>query len=121
MSYVKSEWRLVIRVMMFVGIFGNGGIQYWLEQDDASYGPGLINDFREIGAREASSVLEDMFALFASREDYWDWERRMGVLKEKGHLFEAIERRMWALFGGIEEAVDSFIRVRSAAFDELFG
>lgn len=119
MRGLPREQVTVLRVAYFGVIFGNGGLQYWFEQDSTDYGLATVEDLRAVGLHRSADAMATAYGLFKLPADWEDWDRRMGVVAASRSAVEASERVLWSEFKQLELAAGRFIKDHRIAFDDL--
>lgn len=116
---LPKEQQVVERVVWFHSIFGNGGLQYWFEQDGENYGAATAVALRAIGLERSASALEQAYALFASAADWQDWDRRLAVVQASATVIQESEKVLWTEYESMEGRAGRYIRGNLHAFEDL--
>jgi Domain of unknown function (DUF4375) len=116
---LPAEQATILRVCWFRVIFGNGGLQYWFECDSPDYGAATVLALRAVGLERSADALANAYQLFATSENWEDWERRMKTVEARRADIDACDATLWSEFNVLETAGGRFVRANREAFENL--
>ncbi len=113
----------VVWACRFSGIFGNGGLQYWLEADlaPAVSEPGIVGTFRRCDLHDAATAMEAFYALL--RRDGQpvpdDVDERLARIEPVRDEFDQLDRALWQDFDEVEPRATMWIRAHRQELEHL--
>lgn len=105
---LAPEERVVLLIWHATGIIGNGGFQYFYEQElDAE---AVACAFDKIGSRKCAEMLRHSLSLFPDSLRQASWNRRIEYIKSKSELFYRLSSQFWDAETDTEKKLANYVR-----------
>ena len=120
LSIICEAQATIAHAVRFEGIFGNGGLQYWIECDDRRYyARKSVAAFRRLQLTTIASALDELYDAFPLSEAYDDFDWRIQRLEDLSEELERLDTACWKAHGDIDAALVAFVRAHRSEFEPL--
>jgi hypothetical protein len=107
-AVLRSEEKHAMAIWAAVGIIGNGGFQYFFENDLSA--EESAEAFDSIGMPETADIFRTALSLFPGGRPQPDWAEALAFIRSREDLFAKLSAQIWDIEAEAKSRLASYLR-----------